>query len=127
MIKDRTRQNIYIENQLMGTIQDCMEKDDTQSISEFTNRALKFYTGFLNTKRAENYLLSTFNASIRGTVDGAEQRLSGFMRSMLIELTMVRSLLATLMPNPLQEWQMRELYDKAAKQVDELYHYWDEE
>lgn len=126
MIKDRTRQNIYIENNLMEIIPGAMEKDDTKSISEFTNRALKFYIGFLNTQKAENYLLSTFNASIRGTVDGAERRLSGFMRTMLIELTVVSTLLANLMPNPIPEWQRRDLYDKAAKQVDELYHYWEE-
>ena len=34
----------------------AIDTDDTQSFSDFVNRALRFYIGFLNTKKAETYL-----------------------------------------------------------------------
>lgn len=85
VIKDRTRKNVYIENEVCEKLQAAMEKDDTESFSEFANRALKFYIGFLNTERAESYLLATFQAAINGAVTGTERRLQALLTAILVE------------------------------------------
>lgn len=123
MIKDTTRRALYIEDKLFELLSEAMEKDDTQSLSDFVNRALRFYVGFLNTKKAETYLLTTFQAAITGAIGGAEERISRLLYKNCVELAMLNRILAY--STDMTEEQLTQIYEEAEEEVNSIIGYWE--
>lgn len=123
MVKYRTRKFVYVENDMLEEIAVAIDTDDTQSFSDFVNRALRFYIGFLNTKKAETYLLTTFQAAITGTIGGAEERISRLLYKNCVELAMLNRILAY--STDMTEEQLTQIYEEAEEEVNSIIGYWD--
>lgn len=123
MVKERTKRNYYIENDLLADIPIAKDKDESQSLSDFVNRAVRFYIGFLNTKKAETYLLTTFQAAITGAIGGAEERISRLLYKNCVELAMLNRILAY--STDMTEEQLTQIYEEAEEEVNSIIGYWD--
>lgn len=68
MEKEKVRKAFYIEEDLLEQADSLLRQADVRSRNEFINQALKFYIGYLTSKKIENYMLSTISSVMHATV-----------------------------------------------------------
>lgn len=100
-----------------GEIENTYESDNCKSKSEFIEKAVKFYLGYLKQERNVNYLSPRITSSVEAVIHGSEQRLSRNLFKMAVELGKISHTLAAL--NDVDEDTLRELHTMC---VDEVRH-----
>lgn len=128
MVKNKTRKIVYVDNKMLKLIEDGMDKADTDSFSEFTNNAIKFYIGFLNTEKAERYLNPVIRSMMTGVLGSSEKRLARMCYHGYV-LTLVNQVLINKM---LQRWNCGvedpdDLFKTAAEVADRYFENYGEE
>lgn len=90
----KEKKGFWIEKELIDEIDKLLVVSNCGNRSDFVNKAIKFYIGFIKTEKTESYLLSTFSAAIQGTVNGAEGRIVGMIYKLAVELAMLNRIIA---------------------------------
>ena len=93
------------------------ESDNCKSPSEFIEKAVNFYIGFLKSEDNVNYLSPRITSSVDAVVHGAEQRINRNLFKIAVELGKLSHTVAAV--NDVDEDTMRELH---AMCVDEVRH-----
>ncbi|MDE7398088.1 MAG: hypothetical protein K2N06_01030 [Oscillospiraceae bacterium] len=92
-------------------------EDNCGSRSEFIEKAINFYIGFLKQEKNVNYLSPRITSSVDAVVHGAEQRINRNLFKIAVELGKISHTLAAT--NDVDEDTLRELH---AMCVDEVRH-----
>lgn len=119
----RVKRNYWVDENINAEIDKMLSLADMDSRSDFVNKAIYFYIGFLNTKKTETYLLSTFSAMIKGTIGGTEDRLSRLMYKIAVELAMQNRIIAY--DKLFEESAIDQIREIAEKEVNEITGYWE--
>ena len=98
-------------------VESTYESDDCRSKSEFIEKAIRFYLGYLKQARNVNYLSPMITSTVEAVVNGTEQRLSRNLFKIAVELGKISHTLAAA--NDVDEATLRELH---AMCVDEVRH-----
>jgi hypothetical protein len=98
-------------------VKNVYESDNCKSSSEFIEKAINFYIGFLKSEDNVNYLSPRITSSVDAVVHGAEQRINRNLFKIAVELGKVAHAVAAA--NDVDEDTMRELH---AMCVDEVRH-----
>lgn len=93
------------------------EQDNCRSKSEFIEKAIKFYLGYLKQERNVNYLSPMITSTMEAVVNGCEQRMNRNMFKIAVELGKIAHTLAAA--NDVDEDTLRELHTMC---VDEVRH-----
>ncbi|HBR08029.1 MAG TPA: hypothetical protein DD735_03905 [Clostridiales bacterium] len=91
--KERTA--IWLYPETMDRLDSWLEKDNCKSRSEFMEKALSFYMGYLGTEDTSTYLSKALLTSIQGTLQTAENRMASNLFRLTVEISMMMHLLAT--------------------------------
>ncbi len=75
-------------------IQKYYESDNCKSPSEFIEKAIKFYIGFLKQEKNVNYLSPRITSSVEAVVHGSEQRINRNLFKIAVELGKISHTLA---------------------------------
>lgn len=119
----KVKKGYWIDENLPSEMDELLESAEADSRSEFVNNAIKFYIGFLRTKRAETYLLSTFNSAIHGTIGGVEQRMSRVLYKLAVEVAMQNRIIAY--DKHFAESAIDQIREISEKEVREIIGYWE--
>lgn len=92
-------------------------QDNCRSKSEFIEKAIKFYLGYLKQEKNVNYLSPTITSTMEAIINGCEQRMNRNMFKMAVELGKIAHTLAAA--NDVDEETLRELHTMC---VDEVRH-----
>ena len=68
--------------------------DDCRTMSEFVEKAIRFYLGYLTAKNPSNYLPSVFLSTMQGMVDESDNKLSRLLFKIAVEIALMQNLLA---------------------------------
>ncbi len=98
-------------------IRKIYESDNCKSPSEFIEKAINFYIGFLKSEDNVNYLSPRITSSVDAVVHGSEQRINRNLFKIAVELGKVAHAVAAA--NDVDEDTMQELH---AMCVDEVRH-----
>ena len=93
------------------------EQDNCRSKSEFIEKAIKFYLGYLKQERNVNYLSPMITSTMEAVVNGCEQRMNRNLFKIAVELGKIAHTLAAA--NDVDDDTLRELH---AMCVDEVRH-----
>jgi hypothetical protein len=93
------------------------ESDNCKSPSEFIEKAISFYIGFLKSEDNVNYLAPRITSSVDAVVHGSEQRINRNLFKIAVELGKLAHAIAAA--NDVDEDTMQELH---AMCVDEVRH-----
>ena len=93
------------------------EQDNCKSKSEFIEKAVRFYLGYLKQERNVNYLSPMIISQMNSTIAGTEQRLSRNLFKIAVELGKISHTLAAL--NDVDDDTLQELH---AMCIDEVRH-----
>ena len=71
-----------------------MEDDNCSSQSEFIEKAVLFYTGYLSAKENKNYLPNIVTSTLKGIVAESDNKQSRLLFKLAVEMAMMMNLLA---------------------------------
>ena len=91
--KDRTA--IWLYPDTMERMDRWLTKDNCKSRSEFVEKALSFYMGYLASEDTSSYLSKALLAGVQGTLQNTENRVSANLFRLSVETGMMMHLLAT--------------------------------
>ena len=88
---EKTKFSIRVDTELA----DAYIRDSTvQNRTELIEDALRFYLGFLTTKRAEDYLLQSLSSVMTSTVQDSENRIARMDFKLAVELSKLAHVIA---------------------------------
>ncbi len=113
----KIRMPLWIYPSTEEQIENIYESDNCKSPSEFIEKAINFYIGFLKQEKNVNYLSPRITSSVEAVVHGAEQRLSRNLFKIAVEVGKLAHTIAAA--NEVDEDTLRELHSMC---VDEVRH-----
>ncbi|MPM24916.1 hypothetical protein SDC9_71404 [bioreactor metagenome] len=90
--KDRTAVWLYPET--IEQMDSMLEADNAKSRSEFIEKALQFYMGYLASENTTGYLSKVLVSAIQGTLRETENRNSSNLFRLSVEMSMMMNILA---------------------------------
>ena len=80
---------IWLRPSVISRMDGWLEADNCQSRSEFVDKALRFYMGYLGTEDNAAYLSKAILTAIQGTLDDNNNRLCRILFKCAVELNML--------------------------------------
>lgn len=90
-------------------------EDNCKSSSEFIERAVLFYIGYLNQAESVNYISPMITETVKATIKGTEQRLARLLFKVAVELGKLSHMLAAA--NDVDEETLRQLHVMCQNEV----------
>ena len=109
------RVGVYLEEELVEWCDSLLSKADVRSRNEFIKEAIRFYCGYLTSRRAENYLLQALSSVITGNVQDSENRLARMDFKMAVELAKLSQVIAY--SHDIDEDALKKLHVKCVEEV----------
>ena len=109
--------HLWLYPETMEEVNCRFTEDNCSSRSEFIEKAINFYVGYLKQEKNVNYLSPRITSSVEAVVHGSEQRLSRNLFKIAVELGKLAHTIAAA--NDVDEDTLRELH---AMCVDEVRH-----
>ena len=82
----KTRMAVYFQPETIKKIEQEYRKDNCSSKTEFIEKAVKFYIGYLNEEDNINYLSPMITETVKAQIKGTEQRLARLLFKVAVEL-----------------------------------------
>ena len=106
MVKGKVKSTIWLTPSAKEKIEENFRADNCISQSEFIEKAVEFYVGYLNTKNAGAYLPEVLATVLIGTMDNFGQRIGTQLNKMAIEQNMCNHILAEDTDMDLRDYQL---------------------
>ena len=112
---DKIKFSIRVDTELVA-LADAYIKDSTvRNRTELIEDALRFYLGFLTSRKAEDYLLQAISSVMTGTVQDSENRLARMDFKVAVELSKLSQVIAYT--HDVDEEAMKRLHSKCVDEV----------
>ena len=111
--KDRTAVWLYPET--IERMDSMLEADNAKSRSEFIEKALQFYMGYLDSENSTEYLSKVLVSAIQGLLRETESRNSGSLFRLSVEMAMMMNILAAGLE--ISEEDLRKLRGRCVNEV----------
>ena len=116
----KVRAGFYVEKEILEMADRLPAEANVRSRNEFVTKALKFYCGYLNSRKAENYLLKYLSSVLTSTVQNTENRLARKDFKIAMELSMLAHMIAYHSESRIDESAFRKLPAKCVEEVKRL-------
>ena len=112
-VKKRTAVWLYPET--IKKMDSLLERDNCKSRSEFIDKALNFYMGYLVSEDTTGYLSKILISAIQGTLKETENRNSSNLFRLSVEMSMMMNILAAGLE--INEEELHSLRGRCVQQV----------
>lgn len=112
-VKKRTAVWLYPET--MDKMDSLLERDNCKSRSEFIDKALDFYMGYLVSEDTTSYLSKILISAIQGILKETENRNANNLFRLSVEMSMMMNILAAGLE--ISEEELRSLRGRCVQQV----------
>ena len=114
----RETEKVYIEKEMLETADGLLAAANVRSRNEFVNEALKFYCGYLKSRKAEDYLLQSLSSVLTSTVQDSENRLARMDFKIAVELSKLSQVIAYT--HDVDEESIGRLHAKCVEEVKRI-------
>lgn len=87
---------LWIYPSVNEKIKKNFEQDNCKSPSEFIEKAIIFYCGYLSSKEYRQYLPNVIVSTMQGSLDSFEDRMASLLFKMAVELSMLLHVTAAI-------------------------------
>ena len=115
---EKARVGFYIEKEVVDRADELLAFAGVRSRNEFVAEAMKFYIGFLNSRKAENYLLQSLSSVLTSTVHDSENRLARMDFKLAVEISKLAHVIAY--SHEVDEDALRKLHLKCVDEVKRI-------
>ena len=99
---------IWLRPSVISRMDGWLEADNCQSRSEFVDKALRFYMGYLGTEDNTTYISQAILTAIQGTMDLNNHRLQNILFKCAVELNMLcHTIAAHFRADPIHTRELR--------------------
>lgn len=78
-------------------VKEMCPRDNCQTQNEFIEKAIRFYAGYISGQEATAYLPTALVATLRGAIQGSENRVARLLFKLAVELDMMMNVMAVAM------------------------------
>ncbi|MBS5135000.1 MAG: hypothetical protein KHZ05_06115 [Oscillospiraceae bacterium] len=94
MVKGKQKTTVFFTPSVREKIEDTYRSDNCKSQSEFIEKAVEFYLGYLNTKNAGAFLPEALSAIMTGTLDYYAGRIGSLLFKQGVDLHVLSQIIA---------------------------------
>ncbi len=94
VIPDKKKFALYLYPETLDKVKELYRKDDCISKSEFIEKAVRFYIGYLTAEDKSNYLPNMFLSNMRSIASESDNRQSRMLFKLSVEIAMLQNLFA---------------------------------
>ena len=87
---------LWIRPSLLEEVDSLYQKDNCASRSEFMEKALRFYIGYLSSEKNKDYLADVIPSTVKGIVDESSNRMGRLLFKMAVEQAVTENILAAV-------------------------------
>ena len=95
MVKGKQKVTIFLTPSMKKKIEENYRADNCRSQSEFVEKAVDFYLGYLNTKNASAFLPEVLTTILIGIMDDFAQRMGRMLYKLSVEQNLCNHILTT--------------------------------
>ena len=95
MVKGKEKFALWITPECKQLVDDCYADDHCQSRSEYIEKAIWFYSGFLHAEKADRYLPKVLQQILSGTLDRFAERIGRQLFKLAVEQNVSNHILAS--------------------------------
>ena len=85
---------LWVYPETMEKVRKTYEEDNCRSQSEFIEKAINFYWGYLTEESNTNYLAPMIQSTFNATLNGMEDRLARLLFKLAVEMSMTMHIMA---------------------------------
>ncbi len=93
MVKGKQKATIFLTPSMKKKIEENYRADNCRSQSEFVEKAVDFYLGYLNTKNASAFLPEVLSTILIGIMDDFAQRMGRMLYKLSVEQNLCNHIL----------------------------------
>ncbi|MBQ3330255.1 MAG: hypothetical protein IJG87_03655 [Ruminococcus sp.] len=93
---DKKRFTLWLYDDTWAKVKEMYRHDDCRNKSEFIEKAIRFYVGYLTAGSKANYLPNMFLSNMRGIVRESDTRQNRMLFKIAVEMAMMENILANL-------------------------------
>ena len=87
---------LWLTPECKQIVEDNYRPDQCQSRSEFIEKAILFYLGYLSSQENQDYLAQVIPSTVKGIVDESANRMGRLLFKMAVELAVSENILAAV-------------------------------
>ena len=115
MGENRHRHTVWMDDAVWDQVESHYQKDNCSTKNEYIEKAIQFYSGYLNSERAGDYLPRVLADVLEGKLGALGKRMGHLLFKLAVEMDMMMNVLAAAMEIP--EEQLRELRGRCVQEV----------
>lgn len=97
MIRDKkSRFSVWLHPEIMEQVKKWREDDNCRSQSEFIEKAIEFYCGYVSSEKNTNYLSNIVVSTLKSIVRESDNRTGRLLFKIAVELAMTMNVLASM-------------------------------
>ena len=109
---------LWVYPQTMKDVEVHFKSDNCKSQSEFIEKAIKFYIGYLDEEKSVNYISPMITETVKAQIKGTEQRLARLLFKVAVELGKLSHMLAAA--NDVDDETLRQLHIMCVNEVRKI-------
>ena len=99
-------------------VENHFKNDNCKSQSEFIEKAIKFYVGYLDEEKSVNYISPMITETVKSQIKGTEQRLARLIFKVAVELGKLSHMTAAM--NDVDEETLKSLHAMCVNEVRKI-------
>jgi hypothetical protein len=92
--KNKKKFPLWLYPETRQLVTDWYKKDNCQSQSEFIEKAIRFYCGYISAEEGVRFLPAAITSALTGMVDSLENRMARLIFKLAVEMAMMMNILA---------------------------------
>lgn len=92
--KDKVKFIVHLYPETLEKVNELFQEDECKSRSQFIERAIRFYIGYLSANNEESYLPNAMLSNMKSIVTESENKISKIFYKVAVELAMVQNAFA---------------------------------
>lgn len=118
MFENKRKFPLWLHPETLEQVEAVYQKDDCRSRSEFIEKAVRFYLGYLAASDDSSLLPNAFLSNMKSIVAESDNRQSKLLFKLAVEMAMMMNLLASL--QEVDEVTLSRLRGECVKEVKHL-------
>ena len=115
---DKTKVSCYFMPHTLAEVDHIYKSDNCSTRTEFIEKAVRFYLGYLNEESGVNYISPMITETVKAEIKGTEQRLARLMFKVAVELGKLSHMLAAV--NEIDNETLRDLHTMCINEVRKI-------
>ena len=109
---------LYIHDSVLDIARQWYERDNCSSMSEFIEKAIQFYGGYVASEQNQDYFSKIFVSTIKSALKDTEYQMNKQLFRMAVEMSIIKNILAT--NEHIKEISLSRLQGKCVEEVKRI-------